>query len=179
MNARVLLLRGINVGGNSRLPMDSLNEILRLLGVRNVTTYIQSGNAVFTGVIDARVFGELVEDEIETRHGFRPRAMVMTRDTFNEVLADYPFPDDFTAPKTGHIWFFAGTPHPDREAIERIASGSERYAITDRAFYLHAPLGFGRSELTSKVEGLLGTPTTARNLNTCLAIADLLSRLDD
>lgn len=49
MEARlVALLRGINVGRSKRVAMAQLRELLARLGYRDVVTYLQSGNAVFT-----------------------------------------------------------------------------------------------------------------------------------
>ncbi|MBE0554510.1 MAG: DUF1697 domain-containing protein, partial [Rhodobacteraceae bacterium] len=42
----ILLLRGVNVGGVT-LPMASFRAMLADLGMKNVRTHIQSGNAVF------------------------------------------------------------------------------------------------------------------------------------
>ncbi|MGW2995759.1 DUF1697 domain-containing protein, partial [Streptomyces sp. NPDC001193] len=42
------LLRGINVGGARKVPMAELREVLEGLGLTEVRTYLQSGNAVFT-----------------------------------------------------------------------------------------------------------------------------------
>ena len=47
MTTYIALLRGINVGGHSKLPMAALVTLLEDLGLRSVRTYIQSGNAVF------------------------------------------------------------------------------------------------------------------------------------
>lgn len=47
MNTYIALLRGINVGGNNKLAMRELVSLLEGLGLRNVKTYIQSGNIVF------------------------------------------------------------------------------------------------------------------------------------
>ena len=44
----VALLRGINVGGNKKVPMAQLRELLEGLGYTDVATLLQSGNAVFT-----------------------------------------------------------------------------------------------------------------------------------
>lgn len=44
----VALLRGINVGGNSKVSMADLKEIFAELGFNNITTYINSGNVIFT-----------------------------------------------------------------------------------------------------------------------------------
>ena len=42
------LLRGINVGGRKKVPMAALRELLDSLGYADVTTHLQSGNAVFS-----------------------------------------------------------------------------------------------------------------------------------
>src|SRR5450759_2586651 len=51
-NARVpthvALLRGINVGGRNRVAMADLREVVTSLVHTEVTTYVQSGNVVFT-----------------------------------------------------------------------------------------------------------------------------------
>ena len=43
----IALFRGINVGGNNLLPMKELVRQLESLKLKNVRTYIQSGNVVF------------------------------------------------------------------------------------------------------------------------------------
>ena len=47
MNTYIALLRGINVGGNNKLPMKELRALLEENGLKHVQTYIQSGNIVF------------------------------------------------------------------------------------------------------------------------------------
>ena len=47
MNTYIALFRGINVGGNNKLPMRELKDVLAGLGLHDVKTYIQSGNVVF------------------------------------------------------------------------------------------------------------------------------------
>ena len=47
MTTWIALFRGINVGGRNILPMKELVRDLQSLGLEDVKTYIQSGNAVF------------------------------------------------------------------------------------------------------------------------------------
>jgi uncharacterized protein (DUF1697 family) len=44
----VALLRGINVGGKNLIPMPALKTAFEEAGFEDVTTYIQSGNVLFT-----------------------------------------------------------------------------------------------------------------------------------
>ena len=50
MHTWIALFRGINVGGKNILPMAKLREDLESLELKNVQTYIQSGNVVFETV---------------------------------------------------------------------------------------------------------------------------------
>ena len=69
--------------------------------------------------------------------------------------------------KSQHFFFLDSNPiNPDLTSIEFLKSNSEEYKLINRVFYLFAPDGIGRSKLASKVERLLGVPTTARNRNT-------------
>ena len=43
----VALIRGINVGGNSIIPMAKLKSAFEACGAKNVSTYIASGNVLF------------------------------------------------------------------------------------------------------------------------------------
>lgn len=179
MNAWVLLLRGINVGGHAKLRMSDLKAILATLGAQHIETYIQSGNAVFTGVIDARGFARLLEDEIQAQNGFRPQALVLSGESFAEILGACPWPEAKADPTSSHIWFLADQPPtPELEKLAALATKSERFALGDRAFYLHAPDGIGRSKLAANAERLLGVPATARNINTVMKLGALLEALN-
>lgn len=178
MTGWVMLLRGINVGGTGRLPMDDLKRLLGKLGAKRVRTYIQSGNVVFEGLVDAVVFEVIVADEIEHDHGFRPQVLVIAAEDFREIVAGYPYPDAMDEPKTGHVWFLTRPPVPDQAALAAAATDSERFTLTDTAFYLHAPRGIGTSKLATRVERLLGVPATARNLNTCTRLVKMLEALE-
>jgi len=43
----IAMLRGVNVGGYRKLNMEALKTLCGGLGLRDVQTYIQSGNVVF------------------------------------------------------------------------------------------------------------------------------------
>ncbi|HVL98933.1 MAG TPA: DUF1697 domain-containing protein [Egibacteraceae bacterium] len=43
LHAYIALLRGINVGGHRRVRMADLRALLDALGLRDTTTYLQSG----------------------------------------------------------------------------------------------------------------------------------------
>ncbi|HEX8535696.1 MAG TPA: DUF1697 domain-containing protein, partial [Allosphingosinicella sp.] len=47
MRSFIALLRGINVGGKTSIPMAELRALAEGIGLSDVRTYIQSGNLLF------------------------------------------------------------------------------------------------------------------------------------
>src|SRR5207245_3566222 len=71
MPVYVALLRGINVGGHKRVPMDQLRKLCEGLGFGQVKTYIQSGNVVFKArKTDPAALSKRLEKEILKHFGF-------------------------------------------------------------------------------------------------------------
>jgi len=171
----VAFLRGINVGGKNKLPMAALVETLQALGLQNVRTYIQSGNAVFDS--NRKPSARLSEDiaaSVEERHGFRPGVVLVGVNDLERSIAANPFPEAASEPKTLHLFFFATAPkHPDVESLERLRAPDEEFHLATRVLYLHAPNGMARSKLATGVGRHLGVPVTARNWRTVQAVRDL------
>ena len=67
MARAVALLRGINVGGKNLIKMPALKASFERLGLREVSTYIQSGNVLFTAprigpTLAARISAALADE---------------------------------------------------------------------------------------------------------------------
>jgi uncharacterized protein (DUF1697 family) len=164
----VLLLRGINVGGNHVLPMRELVSILEALGLEDIRTYIQSGNVVFRSTRPvAPGLSDTISAEIEIRRGFRPQVLLLQKEQLEEAVRSNPFPEAESEPQTLHVFFLLSPASaPDREALDRMRAHDERFELAQRVLYLHAPNGTGRSKLAASVEKCLGVATTARNWRT-------------
>uniref|UniRef100_UPI0011789D76 DUF1697 domain-containing protein n=1 Tax=Brachyspira hyodysenteriae TaxID=159 RepID=UPI0011789D76 len=81
MTRWIALLRGVNVGGHRKLPMARLREVVADLGHRDVATYVQSGNVVFTGPDDEpEEVAAGLEDGLARAFGFGVRVVLRTRD---------------------------------------------------------------------------------------------------
>lgn len=65
----VALLRGINVGGNTKVDMPTLRDVVAALGCGDVRTYINSGNVLFTDARSPRTLAPLIEEAIEGQFG--------------------------------------------------------------------------------------------------------------
>lgn len=172
MKKYIALLRGINVGGNGKLPMKELTAMLESLGCRDVQTYIQSGNAVFRAEGTAALLTTRIRDIIQKEKGFSPAILLLTDKQFAEVIAANPYPTD--EGKALHFFFLFEKPaKPDLDGLKKLKAASEDFTLTGSVFYLHAPDGIGRSKLVEKVDRCLGVETTARNWNTIAALATM------
>jgi uncharacterized protein (DUF1697 family) len=68
----VALLRGINVGQGPRVPMKDLKALLEGLGLADVITYLNSGNAVFSSAMGVSDLTSLIHHELARTFGEVP-----------------------------------------------------------------------------------------------------------
>jgi uncharacterized protein (DUF1697 family) len=93
MSTYVALLRAVNVGG-TKLPMADLRALLEGLGLTDVRTYLQSGNAVFGAGDDAGTATDLanaIAIRIERDVGPRVGVLVLRAAALDAVVAANPF----------------------------------------------------------------------------------------
>jgi uncharacterized protein (DUF1697 family) len=187
MSSHVALLRGINVGGNNKVPMAELREVVASLGHTGVSTYIQSGNVLFTAqegaAADAPALAAGLEQAIERAFGLRLRVVVLSRAELAQVIGDNPYQAE-PNPKYVHAMFFPAEPGPEVQesvaAAERQAAekgGRDEATVVGRTLFLHTPDGYGRSELATRLARARGPVATgtARNWATVtklLALCD-------
>lgn len=175
MNTFIALLRGINVGGHNKLPMRDLVRVLESLGLKNVKTYIQSGNVVFQSEhTDLAVLSAEIGTAVYENHDFTPQVLLLRLAELATTVANNPFPAAEEDHKTLHFYFLeSAPPKPDMAALEAVKSEREQFELIDNVFYLHAPDGIGRSKLTAKVEKALGVAATARNWRTVSKLLEM------
>jgi len=189
MRTHAALLRGINVGGNTKVTMPALRGVVEGLGHTDVATYIQSGNVVFTAAGSAtRASGtELaaaLEGAIAAEFGVGPRVLVLSRSELAAAIEANPFADAST-PKQVHLIFVSADPTAsllaDVEAAQRraVEKGSrDEVRVVGRVLYLHTPDGYGRSDLGARLNRLGAAEddvtVTARNMATVDRIMQLL-----
>lgn len=169
MAVEIALLRGINVGGKSVLPMAELRVILEGMGARDVRTYIQSGNAVFDGSLEE----DAIADAIEMAKGFRPKVLVIPHESFEPVMAANPFPEAVDDPKALHLFFLASPSLVDESVLKAAKGPEERFQLTERVLYLHTPKYLSGSKLAPRLERLLGVAATGRNWRSVEKICEM------
>ncbi|MEV7084640.1 DUF1697 domain-containing protein [Streptomyces sp. NPDC093085] len=174
----VALLRGINVGGHRKLPMADLRALLTGLGHGAVRTHLQSGNAVFTSDSeDERGLAAGLERAIEERFGFTVDCLVRSAAYLSAVADACPFPAGELAGKQLHLICLSGPADPERFAsLDPAGYLPEEFRLGDRALYLYAPDGLGRSKLgeaLGRPAFFRGMTVTSRNWNTVTKLIEM------
>lgn len=177
MERRVLLLRGINLGPNRRVPMAELRALLSGAGLHDVRTYVQSGNVVVSSDEPPDELDRRVERLLVDRFGFEVPVIVRTRDELAAVVERNPLGEVATEPKRYQVSFLdAELPDGVAEQLAGAAAPAERLVCHRRELYAWHPGGVARSKLWAKLAGSgLGVKATSRNwttVETLLRMAD-------
>ena len=113
----VALLRGVNVGGKSKLPMAESRDAFTSVGCQGAHTYIQSGNAVFDAAPDlVERVRELVTQAINQRFGFSTGVIMRSGKELRQVATSNPI-DTSGHPLFLHVAFLENT--PSTEAVSQ------------------------------------------------------------
>ncbi|UUZ86292.1 DUF1697 domain-containing protein [Paenibacillus sp. P26] len=85
------LLRGINVGGNNKVDMKILKKSFELAGMKNVVTYINSGNIIFTTSGHSKHdIAQILEEAILNTFGLQIKVLVLSLEDMKKVMSSLP-----------------------------------------------------------------------------------------
>lgn len=172
----VALLRGINVGGNSKIEMLRLKTVFESLGHTEVITYINSGNVIFVSDEQASKLVTKIEQAITQE--FNLNVPVIIRDKANIMALVQSIPDSWNnkEQKTDVMFLWDEIDGPD--ITSQIVAKPE---IGETIRYESGALlwNIDRKNVTkSAVLRLAGTPLykqmTVRNVNTVRKLAQLM-----
>lgn len=167
MTAYVALLRAVNVGGTSKLPMIELRRIAEELGLGSPRTFIASGNLLFTSAAREREVRELIEARLAAHMGKPVAVIVRTADEMAAVAAANPFAD---APGRRVLVTFLAEAPPKGALEEAKGQDGERMALGRREIYVDY---CGRLLGRSKLRIPAAATGTARNMNSVAKLAEM------
>lgn len=183
MKTWIALLRGVNMIGKRKVPMQELASLLEELGAREVRTYRGSGNAIFRHRMrDRDRLGKRIAGAVEKAFGFDPLVMMLEVDELRRIIAGNPFPEAESEPGALAVGILGTVPeNPDLAMLEAVRRKSERFALQENVFYFYAPEGFHKTKLGGKLERALGvgkdgTGRTLGSLIKVMAIAEEMER---
>ncbi|PGB02465.1 DUF1697 domain-containing protein [Bacillus toyonensis] len=167
MTIYIALLRGINVGGHKVIKMADLKRVFESIGLKQVKTYIQSGNIVFESEEDINVLKVKIEFEIKNEFNFDVPVMLRTNEEFINTIKYSPYKADaLLEGESIHVAFLA---HPfsedKRKQLLMYKSELEDCYIDEKVVYLFFKNSIRNSKLMNQFQKL-HTPATVRNWRT-------------
>src|SRR5258708_30070004 len=130
----VALLRGINVGGNNMIKMETLRATFASLGFEHVKSYINSGNLAFdTSDADDLKLAAKIHDAIKKDFGSDISVMVRPVAEIEDVIKNNPFEGQFENDKYMHLFFLNEELTVDQKSrLFEQANDDEQYAVLGR-----------------------------------------------
>jgi uncharacterized protein (DUF1697 family) len=178
MKTWIVLLRGINVGGNNIVRMKDLCAHLTDAGYSNVRSYIQSGNIAFeSDETKSSQICRSVQNCITDNFGFSPQIMALSAHKMRKIIKDNPYPEAVDEPKNLHVCFLAKPAKTaDIATLDAVKTAQEHYKLTNSAVYMHLPEGIWSSKLATKLEKCVGVPMTVRNWRSTVKTLELAEK---
>lgn len=91
LNVYVALLRGVNVGGNNMISMSALKKSFEAMGFPHVSTYINSGNIIFTTKEnDPRKLEKKIEQLLSKDYQLDSRVVVRSLSEMEKLVESLP-----------------------------------------------------------------------------------------
>lgn len=179
MPTYIALLRGINVSGHKMIAMPALRDALSTLPLQNMSTYIQSGNIIFSSdITDASKLEHQIKSKIWERFGFDVPVFVQTHEQLVKIASNNPFPA-VTAkdPKQPYVSFLSVTPEPnDVTILGNIDFKGDIFKIIGTTMYICYADSAGNSRLINPlIDKKLKLITTSRNWKTLQQLISLSS----
>ncbi len=91
MKRYIALLRGINISGKNKVPMEELRQGFEELGLTEVKSHLNSGNVIFSSEETdiAKLTGQ-IEGMIQNRFGIEIPVFIISRESLEDILRHAP-----------------------------------------------------------------------------------------
>jgi uncharacterized protein (DUF1697 family) len=179
MNRYVILLRGINVGGNNIIKMSALKACLEQAGFEDVVTYIASGNVMVSSTESKRgALVAAVEKVLARTFAYDASVVVRSRKELLDVVAGAPRGFGAAPATYNYDALFLKEPLTAAQALKIVTTRDG----VDEAHPGKGVLYFSRLKAKatqSQLGKIVGTPIykqlTIRNWNTTTKLAAMLA----
>ena len=168
MKTYIALLRGINVSGQKIIRMADLRVTMEKLGLRNVSTYIQSGNICFRSENASREELETkIWDGIYSDFGFKVPTLIVDGEDIEGILESNPFKNETNEKGLYFVLLKEAPSEVLVSEFSKLEFENEYFHVTPNCVYLNCKTGYGKAKLSNNlIERKLGVQATARNLRT-------------
>jgi len=175
----LILLRGINVGGNRIIPMSDLRDVFADMGYHDPVTYIQSGNVV-VGSRRRRTTrtAPAIERTLEDAFGYDARVVIRDTPQMAKTVRGIPKDWDLDDGSTRHDVIFLTDAVVAKGLIDptTLKPEVESLSVGDGVLYWSAPIRtLTRTSMMRKLSTHPSYPQmTIRNLRTTLRLYEIM-----
>ena len=168
----VAFLRAVNVGGRI-VKMTELKRIFEGAGLDDVSTFIASGNVIFSSTKAAQKLEPQIEAALQKALGYQVTTMLRTASDVGGIATREAFP----AKSVGNGTVFVGLMQnaASTAAVKRALSlqtDIDSLRVVGREIYWLARASFSNATISAAaIERALQTPVTFRNMNTLRRLA--------
>ena len=181
-NIFVALLRGVNVGGNNMINMKSLKASFEKMGFNDVSTYINSGNIIFTTKeADSRKLERKIEQMLVKEYQLESKVVLRSFSEMAKLVKGLPEKWDGNSSWRFYVIFLRHT-IDSKEIVSGLPINSEMEEVLYRpgALLWSALVSdLTKSRMTKAATGKMYKDTTVRNLNTTKKLYELMKKLDE
>ena len=173
MPLHIAFLRAINVGGHT-VTMNRLRELFEELDLRDVETFIASGNVIFRSPAKPAALESKIERHLHQALGYEVATFIRSAGEVATVAAYRPFTAAALASAGALVVGFLRAP-PDAattRAVLALRTDIDDFHVNGREMYWRCAGGQGDSKLSNTVfERTLKGKATFRNINTVTRLA--------
>ena len=180
LNVFVALLRGVNVGGNAMISMRALKESFETMGFTHVTTYINSGNVIFTTKEDdPRKLEKKVEQMLSRDYQLNSKVVVRSLSEMEELVKSLPRSWNGDSTWRYNVIFLRHS-IDSKEILAELPANSDIEQIVYRpgALLWSAQVSeLSRTNMEKLSRRKIFQDMTVRNLNTTKKLYELMNRV--
>ena len=174
----ISILRGINVSGQKKILMADLKALYERLNLKNVQTYIQSGNVVFEYAQEDNniAIAKIIENAIEKEYDFQVPVLVKQADDLKSTIKNNPFTKEAgTDASRVAVTFLESQPTSENlKKLEGVDYPPDRFVIDGLNIYIYCPKSYGNSKLSNNFfENKLKVRATTRNWKTINKLVEI------
>jgi uncharacterized protein (DUF1697 family) len=173
MQKYVAFLRGINVGWNKKVEMSRLKTCFKEMGYQDVTTYINSGNVIFSS--DNSDFSK-IEEKLKATFGFDIPVILRSKESILQ-LTDWVREEwrNDTEQKTDILFLTPNYANENSLDLIKIIPEVDHLIYINWAIVWNIDrINYNRSGMNKFIGNIIYKNMTARNINTVRKLAEKL-----
>jgi len=176
----VAFLRAVNLAGRRVVKMQDLKKLFETLPVKNVHTFIASGNVIFDAAVkDPARLERKAEAALEKTFGFEIVTFLRSIPELQQIAECRPFHEIAASGKGGTVYvgFLRAAPGGDvQRKVKAVSTTVHEFRISGRELlWLRRDVPGALDAPVPPLDKVLGVPTTFRNVRTVKRLVEKYS----